>query len=379
MFLQPDSYSTAGRPLAVFVVLNPTFAVQPSKSRINHLAKPKSSGPMTRAYDTGGVGDLPDAPEIYVANEATLKVEIDGIAATLAPDREWGDRVTALLRLEGLTKGGAAEYPSFVDHLLTLRNPLAMQLIDRRSAVSRVACHVISVLTSVCGAAFEPMAIDVMAVLFRAMAMGIQVVTELADGAARDIMRHCPAPRLLPGLCTMVVSDKNGKLRNAAAEYLLLALEEWDPHCYERLLMASIEPAILAAARDAQSDTRTAGRAMFVAFARNFPWRVQPALKRLPDRDRDVAAKLMQAVPKASSGACFFFFGFFPSHSMSFFLQGQNSKVNEFDSTTDGHLVTPPFRSTNQFIDNAAGISSSSSASLVPCGHPPDEDFPLEA
>lgn len=46
---------------------------------------------------------------------------------------------------------------------------------ERRSAVSRQACHAVGELAAACGPAFEPLAAHLLPVVFKALAMGIQV------------------------------------------------------------------------------------------------------------------------------------------------------------------------------------------------------------
>jgi CLIP-associating protein 1/2 len=46
---------------------------------------------------------------------------------------------------------------------------------ERRSAVSRQACHVVGVLAGACGSAFEPLALHLLPVVFKTLAMGIHV------------------------------------------------------------------------------------------------------------------------------------------------------------------------------------------------------------
>lgn len=76
-----------------------------------------------------GGGTLPPAAPQVVGSEAELRGELERAAAQLAPTVEWTARVDALLRVEGLVKGGAASWPAFPDLLAALlRDPLAAQV-----------------------------------------------------------------------------------------------------------------------------------------------------------------------------------------------------------------------------------------------------------
>lgn len=74
-------------------------------------------------------GSLPLAAPLVVGSEAELRSEVERVAAQLAPSVEWTARVDALLRLEGLVKGGAASWSAFPELLAALlRDPLATQV-----------------------------------------------------------------------------------------------------------------------------------------------------------------------------------------------------------------------------------------------------------
>jgi len=244
----------------------------------------------------GSNGELPIAPELFLESERQLPEEIREISEALNPKSGWERRVTALLKLEGLVKGGAASsFASFNDLACSLHAELTPQLQDRRSAVSRQACHVISVLVQACGIKIEPLVVSLQPALLRAPAMSITIVTEAAAACVRTIIRCCPTSRLLPPLCSMVRTDKNAKLRQSAAEYVLQVLQEWAPGEYDRYA-EMVESAILAASQDAALETREIGRDAFAAYFSKCPSEAQSMLARLPDTEHSLKDKLLGAV-----------------------------------------------------------------------------------
>lgn len=247
----------------------------------------------------GSGGELPIAPELHVRTERELSDEINAIAESLQPTIDWEKRVHALLRLEGLVKGGVTnKFPNqFFDMLQSLHGLLAAQLQDRRSAVSRQACHVVSLLVESCGTGIESLVIGLQSPLLKAPGMSIQIVTEAAEACFRAILRYCPSARLLPQLFATVRLDKNVKLRQFAAEYILQALQEWEPVVFERSIEA-LEEAILAAASDATAETREAGRSAFVAYYAKKPAAARMMLMRLPQKEYAMKEKLTKAVDK---------------------------------------------------------------------------------
>ena len=129
-------------------------------------------------------------------------------------------------------------------------------------------------------------------------------MSETAEACAHAIVAHCPAPRLLPPLCSIAAGDKNGRLRQSAAEYLLRALEAWGraPECERQL--EGLERAVLATAQDAQAETRAVGRSLYGAYAAAWPAQAQALLRRLvAPHDRQLAEKLTAAAQEYTPGA----------------------------------------------------------------------------
>ena len=308
-----------------------------------------------------------------VASEAELRGELERLAALLTPAVEWTKRVDALLRLEGLAKGGAATWPAFPELLAGLRDALTAQVVGRypctidvgrsylpglqnlsmlvynslatlhpspahrcwsggrrcrgrramqwaswplRAApgLSRWQCTCCRwcskrlpwasrcVFPAKCESAhlaflgiYSPghKAMHIALPYFTCTSCALQVVSEAADACAHAMLAACPSHRLLPKLCSVVYSDRNGRLRQSAAEFLLHAVEGWDPAECERQLDA-VERAVLAAAADAQAETRAVGRCLFGAYASAWPAAAQAALMRL-ERDKQLQDKLAAA------------------------------------------------------------------------------------
>ncbi|BDA47128.1 probable CLIP-associating protein 2 [Coccomyxa sp. Obi] len=252
--------------------------------------------------DSGGYtasGEVPQAQPIHVAGERQLRAELDGLIRQLSADEEWTRRIDALLRLEGLVRGGAAGLPGFAELLKSLQEPIVVQVLDRRSAVSRQACHLISVLAEHMGARLETVAMAFLAALFKVLVITVQIMADSADACARVLLRHCQSPRLLPRLCSTLCKDRSAKLRQFAAEYLIQVLEEWDSAALDRSL-AAIEEAVLAAAQDAVADTRSAGRAAFAAYCRARPERMHPLLA---SQNSGLQQKLRDALDSYAPGA----------------------------------------------------------------------------
>lgn len=125
---------------------------------------------MYLLQDGGGYtadGELPEVVSLSVSSDRELKSELDRIQAALAATGDWDKRVAAMLRLEGLLKGGAGGYEAFAEMLRPLRDPLTVQLSDRRSAVSRQACHLLGCLAAALGPKFDQYASTFVPAVFK--------------------------------------------------------------------------------------------------------------------------------------------------------------------------------------------------------------------
>jgi hypothetical protein len=158
-------------------------AAPPARARpAAAAAAPPAARPAARRggyKDGGGVGvsgELPDAPAIVVACERELASEMDKIAAALeggTAAADWQKRIAALVALEGLVKGGAAGFEgAFDDGLKALREAIGEQLLDRRSSVSRQACHALAVLSRALGPRFDGFAAAMVPLLFKVRGRG---------------------------------------------------------------------------------------------------------------------------------------------------------------------------------------------------------------
>lgn len=84
--------------------------------------------------DSGGYtasGEVPEADAILISTERALRAEVEALARRLDVGEDWMRRIQALLRLEGLIKGGAASLPGFSDAARALQAPITAQLLDR--------------------------------------------------------------------------------------------------------------------------------------------------------------------------------------------------------------------------------------------------------
>jgi hypothetical protein len=166
-----------------------------------------SSGNITSASAAAA------AISIYSASD--LNREMEGVMKVLSPadgkDKEWGDRLGAMKRLQGVLEGGAAEYEAFTEDqggtgkgskaawVKQIQEPLMKQLGDLRSAIAKEAC-----LTVVClSRHLDPLrfgsdADAYMPQLLKMCSVTIQIMSESANFAIVNLILNTRMTRSIP-------------------------------------------------------------------------------------------------------------------------------------------------------------------------------------
>lgn len=255
----------------------------------------KKSSPRARvsSRDTslfGGENEISEksVEAIKVYSEKELIREIEKIASTLVPEKDWSVRIAAMQRVEGLVYGGAADYPSFRGLLKHLVGPLSTQLSDRRSTIVKQACHLLCFLSKELLGDFEACAETFIPVLFKLVVITVLVIAESSDNCIKTMLRNCKASRVLPRIVDCAKNDRNAILRARCCEYALLMLEHW-PDAPEMQRSADLyEDLIRCCVADAMSEVRSTARMCYRMFAKTWPDRSRrlfssfdPAIQRI--------------------------------------------------------------------------------------------------
>ncbi|GLU07854.1 hypothetical protein SLE2022_247940 [Rubroshorea leprosula] len=231
----------------------------------------KSSSRETSIF--GGESDITEksVEPIKVYSEKELVREIEKIASTLVPEKDWSVRIAAMQRVEGFVSGGAADYPSFRGLLKHLVGPLSTQLSDRRSSIVKQACHLLCFLSKELLGDFEACAETFIPVLFKLVVITVLVIAESADNCIKTMLRNCKVARVLPRIIDCAKNDKSSVLRARCCEYALLILEHW-PDAPEIQKSADLyEDLIRCCVADAMSEVRSTARMCYRMFAKTWP------------------------------------------------------------------------------------------------------------
>ncbi|KAG1359692.1 CLIP-associated protein [Cocos nucifera] len=231
-----------------------------------------------------GESDITEKPidPIKVYTEKELAREIEKIASTLVPEKDWSIRIAAMQRIEGLIFGGAMDYPSFLMLLRQLVTPLSTQLSDRRSSIVKQACHVLSFLSKELLGDFEACTETFIPVLFKLVVVTILVIAESADNCIKTVAR------VLPKIADCAKNDRSSVLRARCCEYAVLVLEDWADAPEIQCSADLYEDLIKCCVADAMSEVRSTARTCYRMFTKTWPERSRrlflsfdPAIQRI--------------------------------------------------------------------------------------------------
>ncbi|XP_012569378.1 CLIP-associated protein isoform X2 [Cicer arietinum] len=266
--IQPKVRSSDGIPSGYITGEIKPLGVNPKKSS----PRAKSSSREASLFGEGDVTEKPIEP-IKVYSDKELIREIEKIASTLVPEKDWSIRIGAMQRIEGLVLGGAADYPCFRGLLKQLGGPLSTQLSDRRSSIVKQACHLLCFLSKDLLGDFEAYAEMFIPVLFKLVVITVLVIAESADNCIKTMLRNCKVARVLPRIADCAKNDRNAVLRARCCEYALLVLEHW-PDAPEIHRSADLyEDMIKCCVSDAMSEVRSTARMCYRMFAKTWPER----------------------------------------------------------------------------------------------------------
>ncbi|XP_018676209.2 CLIP-associated protein [Musa acuminata AAA Group] len=270
---------------------SPHISAETRSSSASHKkSSPKNKiAPKEISFSSGEI----DATEKLVApikvySEKELNKEMERIASTLVPDKDWSLRIAAMQRVEGLVFGGAGDYPSFLTLLKQLATPLSTQLLDRRSSIVKQACHLLSLLSKELLGDFETCAEMFIPVLLKLVVITVLVIAESADTCIKTILRNCKVARILPRIADTAKNDKSAVLRARCCDYALLVLEYWADALEIHRSADLYEDLIKCCVADAMSEVRSTARTCYRMFTKTWPERSQrlflsfePAIQRI--------------------------------------------------------------------------------------------------
>lgn len=250
------------------------------------VAEPKSRGSPTQSTspthktkrggfgDGGGVttdGTVSTVEPVNVKSLHELQDALDDIKVALADTTEnWQARMQHMMKLEGIVLGNSRRYDALASCLNHMKTCFIEQVLDRRSAVSRQACHLLTVISEHMGSSADGIVEHLVPVLFKVVVISVQVQADAAHCAVKRMMRACHVGKLVTQISSNLQNSRNAKLRCACIDYFHVILESWLKPEYDHYV-ANFEAGLKSALSDASKDVRARARETFVVYKEQWP------------------------------------------------------------------------------------------------------------
>ncbi|KAL5528747.1 hypothetical protein ACEPAF_7884 [Sanghuangporus sanghuang] len=215
---------------------------------------------------------------ISCSSTALLEYELSEVRAGLEimeTEDSWDKILNALLRLNAIAIGSAADYPSqLIAACKSFVRPLINSLTSERSRLSGAATDVLTSLATHLQRAFEALIPHFVPTLLTLAARSNKIFIARAKACLLAIVENCQSPAILP-LLRHAISDKSVALRLTVVELVVACLNCFNPPDLEAPNRPEdIEIVIRATARDPNADIRKSSRKAFEAYKILFPSRV---------------------------------------------------------------------------------------------------------
>ncbi|KAL5523484.1 hypothetical protein ACEPAG_7657 [Sanghuangporus baumii] len=215
---------------------------------------------------------------ISCSSAALLEYELSDVRAGLEvmeTEDSWDKILNALLRLNAIVIGSAADYPSqLIAACKGFVRPMINSLTSERSRLSGAATDVLTSLATHLQRTFEALIPHFVPTLLTLAARSNKIFIARAKACLMTIVENCQSPAILP-LLRHAISDKSVALRLTVVDLVVTCLNCFNPPDLEAPNRPEdIEVVIRATARDPNADIRKSSRKAFEAYKILFPSRV---------------------------------------------------------------------------------------------------------
>ncbi|EJD00721.1 uncharacterized protein FOMMEDRAFT_90289 [Fomitiporia mediterranea MF3/22] len=215
---------------------------------------------------------------ISCSSRAILDYELGEVRAGLElteTEDSWNKISNALLRLNALAVGSAADFPSqLITAFKSFARPIINSLNSERSRLSGCATDVLTTLATHLRRPFEALIPLFVPTLLSLASRSNKVFIARAKACLLAIVENVQSPIIFP-LLRHAVSDKSVNLRLTATDLVVACLNCYNPPDLETPNRAEdIEAVMRATARDASADVRKSSRKAFEAYKILFPSRL---------------------------------------------------------------------------------------------------------
>lgn len=268
-----SSRSSHDAPKPSNTTSTPRSSGRPASARKSTASSPRSdsSSGVTLWWDQGieGCCAATCSGEVQpkrVYSDKELCKELEGVFSGLSSgiEGDWNVRMKSMKLLQSLVLGGCGEFSVWTSQLRELKDHLATQLTDLRSAIIRDACATIALISACCPDALEQFVESLLEGMLKLTNQSIAVIAMAGVQGTRSVVNSCVSPKCVSKILE-ICAVKAPAHRRRAVEVLAQILETYPGSILDRY----VDP-MMTAVRTYVSDrdmrVRSAGRVCFFAF-----------------------------------------------------------------------------------------------------------------
>ena len=196
-----------------------------------------------------------------ITSEKQAIKEIKEIVSRFKESTEWSDKMTLCQQLMADIKGGACNFPLFVQDIPTLVPMLSHCVQNLRSTLVKFGCLCIVQIAQTLQERFDSTASTFLGFLFPPTTHATAIIACSCKCAIEAIVKNCPGKFVLNGILSNV-SSKSQEHRNIVAEALFEIVSSW-PRTLVSQYIKQIEQGLTALVNDAGLDSRNTAKAAF--------------------------------------------------------------------------------------------------------------------
>ncbi|VDK43602.1 unnamed protein product [Anisakis simplex] len=234
-----------------------------------------------------------DVMQIFSARE--LKEKIASACNTLEnTNNDWDRRVAALKTLRAFLVSGNVSASDLSEDLRQLENAFVVSLKDLRSQVCREACVTFAFYCEKLEDSITSIVSSAMPTLINLLQNSAKIMATSGLLALQYAVKYVRNEKVLFHLQT-AISHKSREIRRSSACLILMALTIWEGRIVEKN-MPTFMDCVKVALNDADPETRSTGRDMFVRLDQNYKQQADILYRSLdPSRQRQLSGFVSQS------------------------------------------------------------------------------------
>ena len=191
-------------------------------------------------------------------DQSLILCELEDLRKKMSSDSDWDVQVNAMKKFMGFVKSGALRNETFKKNIIMFYDGISGAIVNLRSALVKQSCLVVSQLAKEMGSSFDQ-AGDYFTPLSSQLSHGTQIISESCLFALLNISKHCPSKKIMASIFDLGTKKKGAAQHSAAAECLVVAVNNWDFGIFENNY-ANFYSVLIQLLNDASVETRKHAR-----------------------------------------------------------------------------------------------------------------------